>query len=294
MNPAQDPFAAYQPAAEPETSSEEKNRTHRKVAVMVGGTTLAGASLAGLAWGMSRSNPEETSVLPAVEEGDLRIDKEGAIRVVEDRIDAPSDIPAVDLPADDVLAAPETAPESTFAQAFRAARDEMGAGKFFTWQGSLYSTNYKEEWEEKPATEQNAYFADLGLSRTEPAGAPDGPLPVQDDVPPETAHTEPAPPAGDAEVEDGIPVSIDDLNNAEYSSDKITIVDAVTIDEDRAEAPVAVTLGDDGQEGNDDWALKGPGDAEEDSGLTAFQMPQYDSSMTDDWADDDGDDATAE
>ncbi len=285
MIPAQDPFAAYQPSTEPEqSSSPEKAATNRKVAVLIGGTTLVGASLAGLAWGMSQSDPDETAVSAAVRDDDLRIDKEGDIRAVGNSTTSTAAADAqsttANLTAADVLTDGDSETDHSFSQAFRDARDEMGAGKFFTWQGSLYSTNFKEEWEAKPEAEQKTYFAHMGVAEAEYAPEPVD-VPVEDDVlpvaPAATVASEPHP--KEAEAEDGIPVSIEELKNAEYSSDKITIVDAVSIGDADDDGPLAVHLTDDQSE-SDEWI-------HHDSDMAQFGMPQYDSSMTDDLADDD-------
>ena len=308
MIPAQDPFAAYQPSDdEPDQpTAQEKSSTNRKVAVLVGGTTLVGASLAGLAWGMSRSDPEETSV--ALPDDDLRIDKEGAIRTVADSANTAADeqLPTVSLSEADISTADissagiSTAGISSgnddgsggssgqgFSDAFRSARDEMGAGKFFTWHGNLYSTNFKEEWEAKPEDEQKTYFSGMGLAEADLAPAADESLPDPDDAPVSQALV------NETEVEDGIPVSIEELKNAEFSSDKITIVDAVTIQDGGDNLPVAIESATDKSDA-DEWIRHEPGQFtnQTDSEMDSFSMPQYSSSMTDGLSSDDDDQET--
>lgn len=299
MIPAQDPFAAYQPADEPDQpTAQEKSSTNRKVAVLVGGTTLVGASLAGLAWGMSRADPEETSA--ALSDDDLRIDKEGAIRTVADSANTASDAqpPTVSLSEADIstigissAGIPTDGDDGLsgqgFSDAFRAARDEMGAGKFFTWHGNLYSTNFKEEWEAKPEAEQKTYFSGLGLAEADLAPAVVEPLPAPDDVPVRPALVD------ETKVEDGIPVSIEELKNAEFSSDKITIVDAVTIQDDGDNLPVAIESTTDKPDA-DEWIRHEPGQFtnQADSEIDSFSMPQYSSSMTDGLSSDDDDQET--
>ena len=302
MIPAQDPFAAYQPSDEPdEPTAQEKSSTNRKVAVLVGGTTLVGASLAGLAWGMSRSDPEETSA--ALPDDDLRIDKEGAIRTLADSADTDSggQTPTVSLSEADISTVGiSSAGISTdnddgsggssgqgFSDAFRSARDEMGAGKFFTWHGNLYSTNFKEEWEAKPEDDQKTYFSGMGLAEADLAPAAVESLPARDDVPVSQALVD------ETEVEDGIPVSIEELKNAEFSSDKITIVDAVTIQDDGDNLPVAIESTNDKSD-QDEWIHHDPGQFtnQSDSEIDSFNMPQYSSSMTDGLSSDDDDQDT--
>ncbi|WP_080054491.1 hypothetical protein [Spirosoma aerolatum] len=42
--------------------------------------------------------------------------------------------------------------------AFKAAREEVGAGGFFEWHGELYNTFYKEEWDRMSPEERQAYI----------------------------------------------------------------------------------------------------------------------------------------
>ena len=312
MTPAQDPFAAYQPSDEPDQpTAQEKSSTNRKVAILVGGTTLVGASLAGLAWGMSRANPEETSVSASQTDDDLRIDKEGAIRTIADSANTASgeQTPTASLLETDISTAGVSAENISthshgsdsgasgasgqgFSDAFRSARDEMGAGKFFTWHGNLYSTNFKEEWEAKPEADQKTYFSGIGLAEADINSTLVEPPPIQDDtLPEETPH-----PVGQALIDetavaDGIPVSIEELKNAEYSSDKITIVDAVTVQEDGDNMPIAIESTND-QSDADEWIHHEPGQFTDqtDSEMDSFSMPHYSSSMTDDLSDDDDQD----
>lgn len=298
MTPAQDPFAAYQPSDDPdEPSAQDKSSTNRKVAVLVGGTTLVGASLAGLAWGMSQSNPEETSSSLTAQDEDLRIDREGAIRTFSDAAGAPADAdgqtPTVSVSTADILTDnDEGSAGQGFSDAFRSARDEMGAGKFFTWHGNLYSTNFKEEWEAKPETEQRTYFSGMGLAETDPVPASAGPVVAPDDAPPPSLTQNQATPA-EAEPADGIPVSIEELKNAEYSSDHITIVDAVTIQDDGSNVPVAVGLTNDSPDAGE-WVHHDPGQFmdQTDLEMDSFAMPHYSSSMTDGLSSDDDDQDT--
>lgn len=49
--------------------------------------------------------------------------------------------------------------EMSFKEAFSAARSELGAGGIFEWNGNVYNTYYKEEWEEIGVSNQQT-FAD--------------------------------------------------------------------------------------------------------------------------------------
>lgn len=48
-----------------------------------------------------------------------------------------------------------------FSEAFAVARQELGAGGFFEWQGSTYNTYYGEEWNEMSTDEQEAFLTSV-------------------------------------------------------------------------------------------------------------------------------------
>jgi hypothetical protein len=50
----------------------------------------------------------------------------------------------------------------SFAEAFITARQEVGAGGVFTWQGKEFNTYYKEEWNSMSPEQKNEYIASLG------------------------------------------------------------------------------------------------------------------------------------
>lgn len=58
--------------------------------------------------------------------------------------------------------------DMTFAEAFAAARDEVGAGGVFTWHGGVYGTFYADEWNAMSADEQKAYFDSINANAIEP------------------------------------------------------------------------------------------------------------------------------
>lgn len=49
-----------------------------------------------------------------------------------------------------------------FAGAFSSARAEVGAGGLFEWNGDLYNTYYKEEWDALTEDQQNEYLESMG------------------------------------------------------------------------------------------------------------------------------------
>lgn len=59
---------------------------------------------------------------------------------------APEPNPAISLP-EDIDVAGKVTDAMSFDQAFAAARDEVGMGGVFNWQGRWYNTLHKEEWD---------------------------------------------------------------------------------------------------------------------------------------------------
>ena len=55
--------------------------------------------------------------------------------------------------------------EMSFPEAFRAAREEVGAGGAFEWRGNVYSTYTKEEWDGMSAEEKQEYNGHFDWSR---------------------------------------------------------------------------------------------------------------------------------
>ena len=57
--------------------------------------------------------------------------------------------------------------EMSFSEAFASAREELGAGGVFTWNGNAYNTFYKEEWEGMSSEEKQDYQAAVSQVGTE-------------------------------------------------------------------------------------------------------------------------------
>lgn len=51
--------------------------------------------------------------------------------------------------------------DMTFEEAFRDARQEMGAGHYFEWHGQLYNTYYQDEWEGMSPTEHQEFLVSV-------------------------------------------------------------------------------------------------------------------------------------
>ena len=54
--------------------------------------------------------------------------------------------------------------EMTFNEAFASAREELGQGGFFEYQGNTYNTYYKEEWEDLSLDHQEAFLTSVHKS----------------------------------------------------------------------------------------------------------------------------------
>lgn len=57
--------------------------------------------------------------------------------------------------------------DMSFSEAFAAAREELGPGGIFSWNGHTYNTYYQDEWEGMSTAEHQEYFASIN-----PEGAP--------------------------------------------------------------------------------------------------------------------------
>lgn len=67
--------------------------------------------------------------------------------------------------------------EMSFSEAFRAARNEVGAGGVFEWLGRLYNTYYREEWavmspDQQQQYEQSVHITEIREIEEEPVDEP--------------------------------------------------------------------------------------------------------------------------
>jgi hypothetical protein len=75
----------------------------------------------------------------------------------DDIIVIPEDISNV-APADVAMGVGD---QMTYGQAFSAARQEVGEGGVFVWNGNLYNTYYKEEWDAMSPEDKQEYWASV-------------------------------------------------------------------------------------------------------------------------------------
>ncbi|MGA0555883.1 hypothetical protein ACO2Q8_04465 [Larkinella sp. VNQ87] len=64
-------------------------------------------------------------------------------------------------PANEPTVATHVTDEMSFEDAFKTARQEVGPGGYFEWNGHLYNTYYKEEWEALSPSEREEYTASV-------------------------------------------------------------------------------------------------------------------------------------
>ena len=89
---------------------------------------------------------------------DMDIDEELSEEEIEDQesVTATSDgeIPVADSVTDDM----------SFSEAFSAAREEVGPGGVFEWNGNVYNTYYAEEWENMSEEEREEFASHLNVA----------------------------------------------------------------------------------------------------------------------------------
>lgn len=123
---------------------------------------------AGLGWGMSEDG-EETNQLET-----LSYETENGTATLEDAnangVYYAVAIETENMPMENMTAAPvseNTHDQMSFSEAFASAREEVGPGGVFTWNGNAYSTYYKEEWEGMNNEEQENYWAQVNQAEQE-------------------------------------------------------------------------------------------------------------------------------
>lgn len=88
--------------------------------------------------------------------------------VSETLSEAPAEtVESTDTVATDVKVATSVTDEMTFAEAFAAARQEVGAGGAFEWRGTVYGTYYANEWDAMSSQEQAQFSASAIDSATQ-------------------------------------------------------------------------------------------------------------------------------
>lgn len=191
-------------ANDPESNAAKRSKlTKAQKAALIGAGGAAILSGSALAWGMSRNgsiNPFATEVPPASDQpdGDGELTGEvpvgsGANENVSTEMPADSTSvappgpvgtltpmePQETIPTPEPLGTTEPVPNAPvgaagsasastgFEQAFAEARQEVGPGGYFVWNGNVYNTFFKEEWEAMSPAEQQDYVAAVQEDRFE-------------------------------------------------------------------------------------------------------------------------------
>lgn len=88
---------------------------------------------------------------------------------------------AASIVSDTPVASAASDSSDSFADAFAAARSELGAGGVFEWRGNLYNTYYQEEWEAMSDNERDL-FCDNAMANREYLSADDVAVDVTGDL----------------------------------------------------------------------------------------------------------------
>ena len=158
-----------------------------KNAALMGGGAVVGSGMAeyGLAWGMSEVSGETNEVHVAEPLETVQYETEAGRVTLEDAdqngvYDAVIINPTVPRPpatngqiataaaeVDAAEVAEGITDNMSFEEAFATARDEVGGGGIFLWQGNLYGTHYKEEWDAMTPAERDDYWASVHRAEQE-------------------------------------------------------------------------------------------------------------------------------
>lgn len=140
---------------EDKNKKTEKKNTGIKTAAAVAGGVVVG----NLAWGLGLEGKEAVEEYIAEMETEEEIQEVLAVvheenTIVPDTITGESEIEAANV--SDVVT-----DDMSFSEAFAAARADVGAGGVFEWNGDLFGTYYKEEWEDLSPAETEEYWASV-------------------------------------------------------------------------------------------------------------------------------------
>ncbi len=84
--------------------------------------------------------------------------------------------------------------DMSFGEAFAAARDELGAGGVFMWNGNAYNTYYKEEWADMAQADKDSFIEDY-------LDIPDDQLVYEAEIPDDASIYEPELEVGDIDTD---------------------------------------------------------------------------------------------
>ena len=150
----------------------------------IGAAGVVGGAAAAVAF-MSFKTPDEPMLEPEPEEPEEPGETGGGITV------SVSDPSPVLFDLDSIPIAYGVSDDMTFSEAFAAARQEVGPGGVFQWNGNVYGTYYANEWENLSSEQQNAFSNHPHDFSQGNSGGTGGQLAGQDPVVP--GPTEPMP-----------------------------------------------------------------------------------------------------
>lgn len=127
----------------PKETKSEKKSTGLKTAAAVAGGVVAG----NLAWGMAREAKNTVEEYVADSEAE-EVEAIEAEELPDGGVEA---VTMSDVDSDDM----------SFGEAFAAAREDVGAGGVFEYDGQLYNTYYQDEWENLSPEEVDEYWASV-------------------------------------------------------------------------------------------------------------------------------------
>lgn len=125
-----------------ETKPRKSNNTAEKVAYAAGGFVAGATSMAAGDVFATAKTEEEVKADEVVEE-----------QPQIDPADSPSEHDAI-IASDEGLRVAQVDDDQSFAEAFADARAQVGPGGVFEWNGKIYGTYYKDEWDHMSAEER--------------------------------------------------------------------------------------------------------------------------------------------
>lgn len=137
------------PQNEPKKPTKKNKTQGIKTAAAVAGGVVVG----NLAWGLAREAEG------AVDEYITDSPNEEPEEVEATEVDQTEPLPDGGIEAADVSEV--VTDDMSFNEAFAAARADVGAGGVFEWNGNLYGTYYKEEWDNLSPEQTEEYWASV-------------------------------------------------------------------------------------------------------------------------------------
>ena len=159
------------PKNDQENLDGNKSSKNSKAAL---GVSVVGGAAGGVALNMMASNmgwSMSRDGLTFNQLPDQQFETEsGTLTLQDSDQDGVYDAPIIDTSSVDVGSASvceENLDDMTFGEAFAAARQDVGAGGVFVYEGNSYSTYYKEEWDEMSEDDKQEYWASVGNAEEE-------------------------------------------------------------------------------------------------------------------------------